>query len=115
MLAPIASILAIANPLATPPWLALKSPLTPTLAWAAFFMDDIEARHAEPIAEGATLDAKEHAQRIAWLMKNPGQEVIRIDTSRALRGLWPVVEGNHQLYANILRGYPMIEVEYKST
>lgn len=54
----------------------------------------------------------DHAGRIAWLFLNPDPTPIRIDMgTESAPCVWPVRDGNHRLYAAMMRGSKIISAE----
>jgi hypothetical protein len=68
---------------------------------------------ATPPGSGPTVDAWEHAGRIAWLVRNGWNDPIEIDVGAPQfdsrpRDVWPIQDGNHRLFAAIMRGDEVI-------
>lgn len=95
-------IIQIANPVRNPPW-GCGQFLRATHVRAA-----IEAENyiTTPLYGVNDADPLIHAQRIAWLVRTGWEDAIEIDVGIPNMGYipeWPIVDGNHRLYAALLR------------
>lgn len=67
---------------------------------------------AEPVAADAT--AQQHIGRVRYLAKHGWSDSIEIDVGVPCAGYpgpkWPVIDGNHRLWAATIRGCSLIDV-----
>jgi len=109
--APVSRIAAMADPTDTPPW-EDAGDLSPAHVAAA----RAEMACATPeqiVAAMNTPGAAGHAARIAVLLDDGWSDAISIEFNyfSAEQSLnWPIIDGNHRLYAAILRGDRVILV-----
>lgn len=100
---PVRRLLNLANPVECPPWecgilLAKKDVLDAVTA------GDLLAKPVPIYDEG---NPYIHARRIAWLVKHGWSDAIEVDIGIPSMGCypeWPVLDGNHRLYAAVIRG-----------
>lgn len=96
-------ILQIANPVECPPWecgiLLAKQDVLQAIAQRDYL--------ATPVPPRDDINPFAHARRIAWLVVNGWEDAIEIDVGVPAFGncrAWPVLDGNHRLYAAVIRG-----------
>lgn len=107
---PVNLIAEISNPVETPPWPGVEPEITPDDVMRAFTDKTFLDHHKTPLPETMHDDGTEHIRRIAWLMHNPIMDPIHIDTTAMAHGCWPVIDGNHRLYAALMMKHAVITV-----
>lgn len=100
---PLRRILNLADPVVSPPWecgiLLSKEDVLDAIAkqdWLALPVDDSE--QGNPFA---------HARRIAYLVEHGWNDPIEVDVGIPClwcHPVWPVLDGNHRVYAAAVRG-----------
>lgn len=116
---PIAAILQIVDPVRSPPWYEVQTRFTP-----AGFKDLVDSTIAGTDRRAAPWDrdddgqrrswvpAERHAARIAWLIEHDWTDPIVLNAWSYEAFEHPLMDGNHRLYAAILRGDQEISVDY---
>lgn len=113
----VAKILEYCNPVETPPW-GVDGPTTSLIDWCLnndYYIDTPVEQHLTN--RSTLLDSQIeliHAGRIAYLFSHDWDDPISFDVG--IPGLadmpaWPVLDGNHRLYASIIRRDTTIMVE----
>lgn len=102
----IPTILETCNPVETPPWEFCEG-MVPDDVWACIMEENYHREPAIQNLDGMAI----HAARIAYLHDHPADDPIQLDASLAAAGKWPIEDGNHRLYAAILRGDAFINAE----
>lgn len=98
----VSLILDLVNPVETPPWHCDNQIRLEDVLSAIDRQDFL----ATPVPDADIKNANSHIRRIAWLVKNGWSDPIDIDVGIPGLGLhidWPVTDGNHRLYAAIVR------------
>ena len=100
---PVRRLLLMANPVECPPWncktMLVKNDVLSAIAANALW--------DAPIPPDGTEDPYVHAQRIAWLVTHGWDDPIDVDVGIPGLGYcpeWPIIDGNHRLYAAVIRG-----------
>lgn len=116
---PLAVVVAIVNPRAAPPWREVNDALSPEqfedLVLAALATGDL---CAEPWDRGedtnrlSWVSPQRHAARIAWFVENGWQDAITISAWSQDTAEYPLSDGNHRLYAAILREETTLQVGF---
>lgn len=89
-------------PVDTPPW-DCSGEVTLDLVRECF-ENEVFVKH--PVGGDEGQEARTHAGRIAWLAKTGWTDTIELDVGIpgiTPIGTWPVLDGNHRLYAAIFR------------
>ena len=91
-----------------PPWSNVNKPVDRNDVLEAVRQKNWTSRHMIPLYpedknQGTT--ELDHARRIAWMVMHPPQDPVIIDTS----AIDVLMDGNHRLYAAIIRGDEMID------
>ena len=105
LLVPLSSITDMADPVRTPPW-RTDTPLTKIVVQRCLS----DQRYLQTPASESEQDTLRHAMRIAWLHDNSWSDAISLEINEGSE-VWPITDGNHRLYAAILRGDDEILVE----
>lgn len=102
-LVPLSRILNLANPIECPPWdcgiLLGKGDVLDALASGEVL--------SEPVADAHKGNPFHHACRIAWLVQHGWDDPIEVDVGVPHMGCypeWPILDGNHRVYAAAVRG-----------
>ena len=110
LVVPLARVLALANPLAQPPWRTGRG-ITHAAVTEALAEDDLWPM---PVETDAPVSV--HVARIAWFVRKGWHDPIQIDVGcpgfPGHREIWPVTDGNHRLAAAAYRGDPEIALEW---
>lgn len=105
---PLERVLALADPRQSWPWDCPE----PDAAEVARLLSCVQ-KQAEPVAGNAS--AREHLGRVRYLAEHGGEDAITIDVGVPSLGYegpdWPVVDGNHRLWAAALREDAAIAVD----
>lgn len=105
---PVEAILQICDPRLKWPW-PCEAPDPQSLAHLLTNADEVD--HEVP----ATGSASEHIGRIKYLARHGWTEPLEMDVGVPCLGYfgpqWPLIDGNHRLWAATLRGDVQIEIE----
>jgi hypothetical protein len=101
-LIPLRRILNLADPVSCPPWecglLLSKQDVLDAIAKRDWLVLPVaESEYGNPFA---------HARRIAYLVEHGWEDPVEIDVGVPSLGclpLWPVLDGNHRIYAAVVR------------
>lgn len=105
---PVAALREIADPTATWPWVAIPGGVTDFATIMAL------KPLPRPLTEDENhgFDSTPHLRRIAHLVAVGWDDPIDLDVGlMGNHDWWPVVDGNHRLFAAIVRGDEFIQVE----
>ena len=104
----LAALRAVADPTLDWPWVSTPPDHPMTLAEAM-----ARTPRSEPLDDHEThsYSAQPHLDRIAFFVRTGWDEPINLDIASPLGGgWWPVTDGNHRLYAAIVRDDEHVEV-----
>ena len=107
---PLARVLALADPLAHPPWRTGRG-ITHAAVTEALAENDLWPM---PVETDAPVSV--HVARIAWFVRKGWDDPIQIDVGcpgfPGYREVWPVTDGNHRLAAAAYREDAEIALEW---
>lgn len=106
----LGDVLALADPLRSPPWQHARG-LTRALVADALSENDLWPMPVEPDAPLCV-----HVARIAWFVARGWDDPIQVDLGcpslPGWRDVWPITDGNHRLAAAAYRDDPEILLEW---